>query len=67
MGDRFIVMRSFLDSVSKSGTRVAVIIKNGYQLHGRITNWDETSMLVDVDGIDRLVMLSAVSTIIPKE
>lgn len=61
------VMRPYLDSLKANRTRVTIITKNGYQMGGRIENTDECSILFNVEGINRLVMLSAVSTIIPKE
>lgn len=67
MENRYGVMRGFLDPMKDNRTRVVIIMKNGYQMGGRIIDWDESAMRVDVDGIDQLVMLSAMSTVIPKE
>lgn len=67
MENKYDVMRDFLNPMKKKRTRVVIITKNGYQMGGRIVAWDETAIRVDVDGIDRLVLMSAVSTIIPKE
>lgn len=64
---KYDVMRGFLSQIKETRIKVVVITKNGYQMGGRITAWDETSIIVNVDGIDRLVMMSAVSTIITKE
>lgn len=64
---KYDVMRGFLSQKKETRIKVVVITKNGYQMGGRITAWDETSIIVNVDGIDRLVMMSAVSTIITKE
>lgn len=67
MENRYHIMHRFLEPLTSRRTRVVIIMKNGYQMGGRIVEYDEASIRVDVDGIDRLVMVSAVSTIIPKE
>lgn len=57
------VVRKFLNE--RKGKPADVIIKNGYQIHGsRIVDWDDVSLLVDADGLEMLVMMDAVSTIV---
>lgn len=59
-------MPKFLDDALHSGRTVKVITINGYQMTGRITCVDVPfgAIVLDVNSEERLIMISAISTII---
>lgn len=61
------VLDRFLQLVRHDRRRVEIITRNGYHMYGYITDADERAILVEVDGVNRLVMMATVSTIIPRE
>lgn len=61
------VLDRFLQLVRNDRRRVEIITRNGYHMYGYITDADERAILVEVDGVNRLVMMATVSTIIPRE
>lgn len=60
------VLDRFLQLVRHDRRRVEIITRNGYHMYGYITDADERAILVEVDGVNRLVMMATVSTIIPR-
>lgn len=57
------IQEQFLDCL-KDGRRVVTVITiNGFQLHGRITGYDQHTILIEVDGQQQLVYKTAISTI----
>lgn len=61
-------MDAFLDSLTNpESPPVKIIIKNGFQLVGRLLDWDYSVLLVEVNGVKQLIMLHAVSTISPQK
>lgn len=56
------LLRDFLSA--QEGKPVRVITRNGFQMDGVLLQWGDAALLLSVRGQDRLVLLSAVSTII---
>lgn len=56
------LLRDFLSA--QEGKPVRVITHNGHVISGTLLEWDDAALLLSVRGQDRLVLLSAVSTII---
>lgn len=59
------VVRKFLDTCV--GKTVKIFTRNGFQLAGRLDAWDNQAMLISICGVDNLVMMANVSTVIPLE
>ena len=59
------VIRIFLDT--NVGKTIKVFTRNGYQLSGRLDAWDIQAVLISVCGVDNLVLMDNVSTVIPLE
>lgn len=59
------VMRHFINAMVESGTPLKIITKNGYQMLGTLAAWDSQALIVNVNGTQQLVLMEAVSTIIP--
>lgn len=59
-------MPNFLNDALQAGRTVKVITINGYQMEGKITDVDIHfgAITLDVDGKERFIMISAISTII---
>ena len=59
------VIRAFLDA--RVGKKIKIIIRNGYQITGRLDAWDSQSLLLSVCETDHLILMDNVSSIIPME
>ena len=55
----------FLSRLRREKTPVTVFMVNGFQMAGTIGAYDETTILLDVDGFPRMLYKSAVSTVCP--
>lgn len=53
-----------LNQVRREQQTVTLIVTNGFQLHGRITGFDDFTVLVESDGKQQLVYKHAISTIL---
>ena len=58
--------QDFLCRLCVEKTPVTVFMVNGFQMSGIIGAYDETTILLDVDGFPRMLYKSAVSTVCPK-
>lgn len=58
-------MNNYVENLIRSGTNVAVIMTNGFQMRGRIVAIDTDCIYVKADGVDQVVYKHAVSTIRP--
>ena len=56
---------NFLNQIRKENTPTTIFLVNGYQIKGNIRNFDNFTILLDVDGKQQMVYKHAVSTIIP--
>lgn len=64
MSEKANLQEEFLGQLHKGRHPVAVYTTNGFKMKGRITAWDQfTLLLVDEKGQQSLVYKSAVSTI----
>lgn len=60
------VQEVFLKMLGESKSLVAVYLKHGIKLKGRVVGHDEKSILLEcADGIEQLVLIDAVSTVMP--
>ena len=61
-------MPKFLSDALKSGRLVKVITTNGYRMEGELVDFDISTtygaITLSIDGVERLIMISAISTII---
>lgn len=60
------VLDRFVQLVKVDHRRVEIVTRNGFHMYGYITDADDRALLVEVAGVDRLVMMATVSTIIPR-
>lgn len=58
--------QDFLYRLRMEKTPVTVFMVNGFQMFGTIGEYDETTILLDVNGCPRMLYKSAVSTVCPK-
>lgn len=56
----------FVKKCKADRLRVEIVTRNGFHMYGYITDADDRALLVEVAGVDRLVMMATVSTIIPR-
>lgn len=54
-----------LTQAKNARDNVTIYTTNGYQLHGCITGFDDDCVILDSDGNTPIVMLRAISTILP--
>lgn len=59
--------REEVRDLRKNRTPVKVYLINGYQISGIITSFDRDSIIVIEDGVRKVVMRHAVSTIVPQK
>lgn len=55
----------FCTTAADKGQRVEIITRNGYHMYGTIVVFDETAMQINHNGTHQLLMVDAISTIIP--
>lgn len=60
------ILDRFVKKCKADRLRVEIVTRNGFHMYGYITEADDRALLVKVAGVDRLVMMSTVSTIIPR-
>lgn len=60
-----VVHDDYLEDVKKNETNVVLYLMNGFQLRGKITAFDDCSVVVDTDGKRQLVYKHAISTVAP--
>lgn len=58
---------NFLNQLRKEKTPVTVFLTNGFQLRGRVTSFDNFTVLLDVEGKQQLVFKHAISTFSPQK
>lgn len=57
----------FLEKVRQDRTPITIIISNGYQMKGLVRAYDNFTILLIQDGIEKLVYKSSISTIEPRK
>lgn len=68
MSDKINLQEDFLGQLHRGRHSVTVFTTNGFQLRGRITAYDQFTLLVeDAQGKQNLVYKSAISTIVRAE
>lgn len=55
----------FLNHARRDKLSLTVFLMNGFQLRGRVTGFDNFTIVLDSDGKQQLIYKHAVSTIIP--
>lgn len=60
------VQSSFLNKIRKEKAIVTVFTTNGVRMTGRLVAFDQFSVIVQVDGVPKLLYKHALSTIAPK-
>lgn len=57
----------FLDQLRRSRRQISVFVLNGFQMHGRIVEFDDNMILLeDETGLQSLIYKHAISTIRPQ-
>lgn len=56
----------FLNTLRREGQTVTIITTNGYQLKGRITDFDQETLAIEGKDGQQLTYKHAISTIIPE-
>ena len=56
----------FLNTLRREGQTVTIITTNGYQLKGRITAFDQDTLVIEGKDGQQLTYKHAISTIIPE-
>ena len=56
---------TFLQMLCREHCPVTVFLMNGYQLRGRITAYDDRSVLIQAEGRQNFIYKHAISTISP--
>lgn len=64
MSEKRSIQDEFLHELQESAQPAVVIAQNGYQLKGRITAFDQFTVLVECEGKRNLMYKSAISTIV---
>ena len=57
----------YLAKAKKQHTPMIIYTMNGFQVKGKITNYDRFAILVDSDGVEKMLYKHAVSTIQPDD
>ena len=57
----------FLAKAKQQQTPMIIYTMNGFQVKGKITNYDRFTILVDSDGVEKMLYKHAVSTIQPDD
>ncbi|MBM7624123.1 RNA chaperone Hfq [Sporohalobacter salinus] len=58
---------SFLNQVRREDITVTVYLVNGFQLTGKVTGFDNFTVILNTDDQQQMIYKHAISTITPKE
>ena len=61
------IQNYFLAKAKQQRTPMIIYMMNGFQVKGKIINYDRFVILVDSDGVEKMLYKHAVSTIQPDE
>lgn len=56
----------FLNVVRQQSTQVTVFLTNGFQMRGVVRGFDNYVVILESDGIQKMIYKHAISTIIPQ-
>ena len=59
------LQETFLTSARRSETPVTVFLMNGFQMRGVITDFDDSTVVLTVEGRQNMIYKHAISTISP--
>lgn len=57
------IQDQFLNRLKDENRPITIVVTNGYQLKGRIVDYDQFTILLDADGQHQLVYKANISTI----
>ncbi|KXS41774.1 MULTISPECIES: RNA chaperone Hfq [unclassified Candidatus Frackibacter] len=58
---------SFLNQIRREGTSVTIYLVNGFQLTGKVTGFDNFTVILDSNGQQQMIYKHAISTITPQK
>lgn len=58
---------SFLNQVRRENITVTVYLVNGFQLSGKVTGFDNFTVILDTDDQQQMIYKHAISTITPEQ
>ncbi|ACL69910.1 RNA chaperone Hfq [Halothermothrix orenii H 168] len=67
MKNQFNLQDNLLNQVRKKNVPVVIYLVNGFQIKGKVTGFDNFTILINSEGKDQMVYKHAISTIIPQE
>lgn len=59
------VLNNYLSEAKSKKTNMVIFLMNGFQMKGRIKDFDDMSVIIETDGTEQLVFRHAISTIRP--
>ncbi|SJZ60167.1 RNA chaperone Hfq [Selenihalanaerobacter shriftii] len=58
---------SFLNQLRREGITATIYLVNGFQLTGKVTGFDNFTVILDSDGQQQMIYKHAISTITPQK
>lgn len=67
MNSKINLQDSFLNQIRREEITTTIYLVNGFQLNGKVTGFDDFTVILDCDGEQQMVYKHAISTITPQQ
>lgn len=67
MNSKINLQDSFLNQIRREGITATIYLVNGFQLNGKVTGFDNFTVILDSDGKQQMIYKHAISTITPQK
>ncbi|WP_239749505.1 RNA chaperone Hfq [Mammaliicoccus sp. O-M53] len=64
MAEKENIQEVLLEKFKSDGTELIVFLMNGFQMKGKIVNFDDNVVLLDIQGKENLIYKHAISTFV---
>ncbi|WP_239719656.1 MULTISPECIES: RNA chaperone Hfq [unclassified Mammaliicoccus] len=64
MAEKENIQEVLLEKFKSDGTELTVFLLNGFQMKGKIVNFDDNVVLLDIQGKENLIYKHAISTFV---
>ncbi|PTI37006.1 RNA chaperone Hfq [Mammaliicoccus vitulinus] len=64
MAEKENIQEVLLEKFKSEGTELTVLLLNGFQMKGKIVNFDDNVVLLDIQGKENLIYKHAISTFV---
>lgn len=64
MAEKENIQEVLLEKFKSEGTELTIFLLNGFQMKGKIVNFDDKVVLLDIEGKENLIYKHAISTFV---